>query len=140
MMNSAERLEKLKEIFDDLFEIPDDHVLIVEGQKDKMALWLAGVSGKMVSVQSEGGPLKIAERLFNEKMNAVILTDWDPEGERIAKELQRCLSSLCVRYDFSIRRRLRSVCGNEIRDIESLPSFNARLVNESIRGKEVKTK
>ncbi|MCL2786250.1 MAG: toprim domain-containing protein [Methanomassiliicoccaceae archaeon] len=139
-MNGAERLEKLKEIFDDLFDIPDDHVLIVEGQKDKMALWLAGVSGRMTAVQSEGGPLKVAERLFEEKMNAVILTDWDHEGEKIAKELERCLSSLCIKYDLTIRRRLRSVCGNEIRDIESLPSFNARLVNEHIRGKEVKTK
>jgi len=139
-MNGKERLDKLVEILDDLSEIPDSSALVVEGRKDMMALSLAGIRGIMIAVQSEGGPLRVAERLFNEGMSAIILTDWDREGERIAKELERSLSSLCVRYDGTVRRKLRSVCGNEIKDIESLPSFYARLVNESIRGKEVKTK
>jgi 5S rRNA maturation endonuclease (ribonuclease M5) len=134
-MNKEERLDKLKQIFDDILDIPDDHVIIVEGRKDVMAVSLIGVRVGMIAVQSEGGPLKVAERLFNEKLKAVILTDWDHEGNTIAKELERCLSSLCVKYDTTIRRRLRAVCGNEIKDVESLPSLYSRLVNELLRAR-----
>ena len=134
-MNSEERLEKLERIFDDILEIPDDHVIIVEGRKDMMAMSLIGVRIRMIAVQSEGGPLKVSERLFREKKKAVIFPDWDPEGIGIAKDLERCLSSLCVKYDVTLRKRLRAVCGSEIKDIESLPSFYSRLVNESIRAR-----
>ena len=134
-MNNEERLDKLERIFDDILEIPDDHVIIVEGRKDMMAMSLIGVRIRMVAVQSEGGPLKVSERLFGEKQKAVIFTDWDHEGIGIAKDLERCLSSLCVKYDVMLRKRLRAVCGSEIKDIESLPSFYSRLVNESIRAK-----
>jgi 5S rRNA maturation endonuclease (ribonuclease M5) len=139
-VNSEERLEKLKQIFDDILDIPDDRVIVVEGRKDIMAVSLIGVRVRLIAVQSEGGPLKVAERLFNEKLKAVILTDWDHEGITIAKELERCLSSLCVKYDVTIRKRLRSVCGNEIKDVESLPSLYSRLVNESLRVKRVRNK
>ena len=139
-MNSTERLEKLKEIFDELSDIRNDQAILVEGAKDRMALALAGISGITISVQSDGGPLKVAERLSDERLSAVILTDWDKEGEHIAKELERALSSLCVRYDTKIRSKLRSVCGNEIYDIESLPAFYSRLVTESIRKKEGRNK
>jgi dTMP kinase len=135
-MNNTERLERLGEIVDELCEMPDDQVLLVEGAKDRMAMTLAGVNGKMVIVQAEGGPLRVAEKLFNEKLSAIILTDWDPEGEHIAKELEHALSSLCVRYDTRIRARLRSVCGSEIHDVESLPSFYSRLATEAVRRKE----
>jgi len=135
-MNIEERLDELTEILDDLAEASLTSILLVEGRKDMMAVSLAGAGGRMMAVQSEGGPLRVAERLFDERMSAVILTDWDDEGNSIAKELERSLSSLCVKYDVMIRRRLRRVCGNEIKDVESLPSFYARLVNESIRGKE----
>jgi dTMP kinase len=139
-MNSTERLDRLTELFDELSEMRDDQVLLVEGAKDRMAMSLAGVRGVTISVQSEGGPLRVAERLFKEGLSAIIMTDWDPEGERIAKELEHALSSLCIKYDTKIRAGLRSVCGSEIHDVESLPSFYSRLATESIRKKEGRNK
>ncbi|MDR0778290.1 MAG: hypothetical protein LBE48_02470 [Methanomassiliicoccaceae archaeon] len=135
-MNNAERLEKLDSILDELLEMPSDRVLLVEGIKDRMAMVLLGVNGKIICVQAEGGPLRIAERLHIENLSAVIMTDWDPKGEGIAKELVRYLSSLCVKHDISIRSRLRSLCGGEIRDVQSLPSLYCRLVTEAVRKKE----
>jgi dTMP kinase len=135
-MNNAERLEKLDRILDELLEMPHDSVLLVEGTKDRMAMVLLGVNGIIICVQAEGGPLKVAERLHNEGQSAVIMTDWDPKGEEIAKELKHYLSSLCVKCDISIRARLRSLCGGEIRDVQSLPSLYCRLVTEAVRRKE----
>ena len=136
-MNDLDRrIDALNEVFDELSEISDDQTILVEGSKDRMALSLAGVKGKIMTVQTEGSTLNVAQKLFEEGSGAVILTDWDREGERIAKELENALSSLCVEYDIMIRKKLRSVCGNEIRDIESLPSFYSRLVTESVRKKE----
>jgi len=66
----------------------------------------------------------------------VIMTDWDKKGEDIAAELENALSSVCVKYDGSMRQKLRSVVGNEIKDIESLPSFYSRLVTEAQRRNE----
>jgi len=137
-VNNAERLDALNSIIDDLSEVCAESVLLIEGQKDRMAMTLLGVNAEMIMVQAEGGPLKVAEKLSGERKSAVIMTDWDQKGEEIAKDLERSLSSLCVKYDTSMRSRLRTVCGNEIYDVESLPSFYCRLVTERIRRKEGK--
>jgi dTMP kinase len=135
-MNNAERLEKLDKILDELLEMPSDGVLLVEGTKDRMAMVLLGVNGQIICVQAEGGPLRTAERLHEGGQSAIIMTDWDPKGEEIAKELRRYLSSLCVKCDISIRSKLRSLCGGDIRDVQSLPSLYSRLVTEAVRRKE----
>jgi len=121
-------------------EMCAEMVLLVEGPKDRMAMTLLGVNADIINVQSEGGPLKVAERLCSEHKTAIIMTDWDQKGEKIANDLVRSLSSLCVRYDTSLRSRLRNICGNEIYDVESLPSFYSRLVTESVRRNEGKDK
>ena len=135
-MKNEDRIRRLSELLDELSEECIGRTLLVEGKKDKMAMFLLGINAEMIGVQAEGGPLKAAEKLSSEKREAVILTDWDAKGNKIAKELEQALSSLCVAYNTSLRSKLRSVCGNEIRDIESLPSFYCRLVTESERKKE----
>jgi dTMP kinase len=138
-VNNAERLERLNEVLDEMSEMCLERILLVEGPKDRMAMTLLGVNARIVNVQSDG-PLKIAEKLSEEHESAVIMTDWDQKGDTIAKDLERCLSSLCVKYDTSLRSRLRIICGNEINDVESLPSFYCRLVTESVRRNEGKDK
>jgi len=137
-MNNEERLEKLNVILDELSEMCASRILLVEGPKDRMAMSLLGINTEMISVQAEGGPLKVSEKLYEMKKGAVIMTDWDRTGDEIANDLERSLSSLCVRYDVTIRSKLRWICGNEIYDIESLPSFYCRLVTESVRKNEGK--
>jgi len=139
-VNNEERLERLNAILDDLSDICKERVLLVEGPKDRMAMMLLGINAEMMSVQSDGGPLKVSEKLYEQKKNAVIMTDWDHQGDEIAKDLERTLSSACVKYDATIRSKLRWICGNEIYDVESLPSFYCRLVTESVRRNEGKNK
>jgi len=135
-MRNEERLERLNELLDELSEMCVDKTLLVEGFKDRMAMVLLGVNAEMICVQSEGGPLRVAEKLSEKGTGAVIMTDWDKKGEDIAAEMENALSSLCVKYDASMRQKLRSVVGNEIKDIESLPSFYSRLVTEAQRRSE----
>jgi len=139
-MRNDERLERLNELLDELSEMCADKILLVEGTKDRMAMVLLGVNAEMICVQAEGGPLRAAERLSEKGSGAVIMTDWDDKGNSISYELENALSSVCVKYDTSIRQRLRSVCGNEIYHVESLPSFYSRLVTESVRRSERKDK
>jgi dTMP kinase len=126
-MNQERRLESLEEILEELSLLSRDHVIIVEGPRDREALEDLGIYGEMMAVQSEGGPLKVSETIYGAGKEAVILTDWDHKGETIADELKRNLSALCVHFDRNIRARLRDVCVKDIKDVESLPALYRRL-------------
>ena len=127
-MNDAERLEALEEILDELEALSETHIALIEGNKDRRSLDNLGLSKlKTIEVQREGGPLKAAERLYEMKMPAIILTDWDDRGNRIEKELREQLDSLCIEYDTEIRSRLRDICIKDIKDVESLDSLYSRL-------------
>ena len=96
-MNDAERLEALERILDELGEMSDTHIALIEGNKDRRSLDNLGLCDlRSIEVQREGGPLKAAERLFEMRMPAVILTDWDDRGNRIEKELREQLDALCI--------------------------------------------
>ena len=127
-MNDAERLEALEGILDELEDLSETHIALIEGNKDRRSLDNLGLCNlRSIEVQREGGPLKAAERLYEMRMPAVILTDWDDRGNRIEKELREQLDSLCIEYDTDIRSRLRDVCIKDIKDVESLDSLYGRL-------------
>lgn len=126
-MNQEKRLELLEKNLEELSILSSDHIIIVEGPKDKEALSYLGICGDMVAVQSEGGPLRVSETICAAGKNAVILTDWDHKGDVIADELKRNLSAMCVHFDTQIRARLKDVCVKDIKDVESLPALYRRL-------------
>ena len=127
-MNDAERFEALEEILNELQELSDDHIALIEGNKDRRALDNLGLYDlKTIEVQREGGPLKAAELVSELKLKAVILTDWDDRGNRIERELRDQLDALCVVYNTEIRMRLRNICIKDIKDVESLDSLYKRL-------------
>ena len=129
-MNEEKRLELLEKNLEELSLLAYDHVMIVEGPRDKEALAELCISGEMMAVQSEGGPLRISEKVCALGKKAVILTDWDHKGDIIADELKRNLSSLCIHFDTQIRARLRDVCVKDIKDVESLPALYRRLSSQ----------
>lgn len=128
-MNDEERLQKIMEILDELSELATDHVLLVEGKNDMLALENLGISGKSFMIQSEGGPLKAAEYVASHGGKAVILTDWDRKGGIISSEISAQLSSLGVRYNTDVRARLSLLCKKYIKDVESLDVLVGRLAD-----------
>jgi len=134
-MDPEHRLEGIEQILEELDLMPDNTVVLVEGINDKKALSTLGIRKRMIAVQSEGGPLRASEKVYEMKANAVILTDWDDKGETIAEELRRNLASLSVRYDNNMRSKLGELCVKDIKDIESLPILHRRLTLETRKGR-----
>jgi len=126
-LNDEERLNEITEVLEELKELSRDHVLLIEGLKDKRALSSIGIGGDIFMIQSEGGPIKAAEYASEHGGKAVILTDWDRKGGMIAGELEDQLHSLGVGYDASIRAKLSFLCKKYIKDIESLDTLLERL-------------
>lgn len=127
-MNDRERLEELDAIIDEISEF--DGIVLVEGNKDRRSLDNLGLCHvRTIEVQREGGPLRAAEIVSSEGKDAMILTDWDDRGDRIASQLAEQLDALCIRYDQRTRLRLRDICIKDIKDVESLDSLYERLSN-----------
>lgn len=130
-MNDLERFEELEAILSELQDISGDSIVLIEGNKDRKALNALGLNDvPTIEVQREGGPLRTAERVAGTGKKAIILTDWDDRGNRIAADLKHHLDSLCVNYDLRIRSRLRAVCIRDIKDVESLDSLYKRLSDQ----------
>ena len=132
-MDAAERLEWFDSIIEDLDQLALTHILLVEGKNDVLALHELGVEADMFCVQSGGGPVRASEYAWEKGRPAVILTDWDRRGDSLADDLRRNLSSLCVKYDDSIRDRLARVCGPFCRDVESVHLIRRMLEREAAR-------
>lgn len=125
-MTDAERLEEIYELLSELDELSKDHVLLIEGKKDRRALTALGVSGDMFQIQSDGGPVKAAEYVEEHGGKCVVLTDWDDRGDMLADRLCEMLDDHAV-VDTHIRRGLRRLCSSYIKDMESLDSLVGRL-------------
>jgi len=127
-MNDERILEILNETVEEIGE--SDAIVLVEGRKDKESLRNIGIGNDMIMVQSEGGPMKASEAVFNAGRSAIILTDWDRKGEILANDLARNLGALDVEYDLRFRERLRTFTKKYVKDAESLDSLMARLEEE----------
>ena len=127
-MNDEERLAEITEVLEELKELSEDHIILIEGLKDKKALSAVGIKGDIFMIQSEGGPIKAAEYVYEHGGEAVILTDWDRKGGTIAHELESQLSALGLVYDISIRTKLSILCKKYIKDVESLDTLLERLL------------
>ena len=126
-MNDDERLRRLDEILDRIQSMSSGHVILVEGKNDRRSLLDLNLSLDTIEVQRDGGPLRAAEMVYESGKKAIILTDWDDRGDRLAKDLSEQLSALCISYDMNIRKDLRDICIKDIKDVESLHSLYVRL-------------
>lgn len=131
-MNDDERLRRLDEILDRIQSMSSDHVILVEGKNDRRSLLDLNLSLDTIEVQRDGGPLRAAEMVYESGKKAIILTDWDDRGDRLAKDLSEQLSALCTSYDMNIRKDLRDICIKDIKDVESLHSLYVRLERNAL--------
>ena len=122
-MTDEERLEAIHLLLERLDELSSDHVLLVEGKKDREALDALGIRGDIFQVQSGGGPVAAADYVREHGGRAVILTDWDRRGNTLAGDLQRLLEGNSSDVDTQVRRELSGLCRMYIKDIESLDSL-----------------
>lgn len=97
--NSLTVMKDLKGILDGI-EVP----VIVEGDSDRFTLRRLGVEN---IIPLNGKPLfKIASKISRESREAVVLTDFDSEGRKIAKKLNDLLTSFGVTPDERTRKEV----------------------------------
>ena len=131
-MTDSEQLSALEDLLAELTDLSETHILIVEGKKDCEALSNLGISGDMFTMQSGGGPVRAGEYVSSHGGKAVVLTDWDLRGDRLAERLAEILSKGPDDTDFKIRSGLRHLCRMYIKDVESLDTFVLGLRAKSI--------
>jgi len=129
MRDPRETLEELTIILDELRDRPQNQVIIVEGQKDRAAMTVLGISGDVWQVHGPNTVFNLAERLAMENKEAIILTDWDRKGGQLARLLRSALVANGIAFDDTHRRRIVKLVKKEIKDIESLPAFFTRLIS-----------
>lgn len=127
VMSDEVRLEEILKVLGRLKELSADHVILVEGRKDREALAYLGISGDVFQIQSSGGPSAAAEYVESRGGKAVILTDWDRRGGNLAAALRDILGRDNPDIDGSVREDLSRLSRHYIKDVEALDSLVYRL-------------
>jgi len=126
-MNAEERYEAIVAVVDELAEASTRAPVIVEGAQDVRALRALGVMGEVVPLNRGTTVFVACERLAAEHREAIILTDWDARGGRLARLLRDGLAANGVRAEESIRARLAFLCQKEIKAVEDLHRYLERI-------------
>jgi dTMP kinase len=121
--------EDLRSILEDLVERNRTAPIIVEGERDVRALRALGVVGEIRPINRGSTLFRLCEDIARDHREAVILTDWDVRGGRLARQLRDGLAANAVRYDDDIRARLAKACRKEISDVESLDRLVGRVAS-----------
>ncbi|MDH3365682.1 MAG: toprim domain-containing protein [Thermoplasmata archaeon] len=127
MMSPIERFERIMKLIDELEELSGKMPVVVEGLRDIRALKLLGVERNVVSLSKGMSILAFCEFLSKEWSSAVILTDWDRKGGRLARKLKEAFEASGVKPVVDVRTQLAYLAKKEVKDIESLPTYVRRL-------------
>jgi 5S rRNA maturation endonuclease (ribonuclease M5) len=130
-----ERLETdLRKVLEDLAEKNRQAPVIVEGEYDKRALRALGIGGDIRMINEGSTIFGLCESIASAHREAIILTDWDVRGGRLARQLRDALSANGVRFDEELRARLTRLCRKDITDVESLHGFVERVAEHASSG------
>jgi 5S rRNA maturation endonuclease (ribonuclease M5) len=130
-----ERLEQdLQKVLEELTEKNRLVPIIVEGEYDRRSLRALGLLGDIRMVNEGSTIFGLCESIAAAHREAIILTDWDVRGGRLARQLRDGLSANGVRFDEGLRARLTRLCRKDITDVESLHGFVERVAEHASSG------
>ncbi len=133
-MDWDELYTDLQRVLEDLAEKNRRAPIIVEGEYDKRSLRSLGLTGDIRMINQGSTVFGLCESIAAGHGEAIILTDWDVRGGRLARQLRDGLSANGVRYDEQIRARLTRLCRKDITDVESLHAFVDRVAEHAASG------
>ncbi|MDZ7687852.1 MAG: toprim domain-containing protein [Halobacteriales archaeon] len=134
--SSRERLRCLDEVLESVQRKADETPapVLVEGRKDEVALSSLGIEAETVRISGNGRSLaETAERVSRRYEEAILLTDWDAEGNALKSKMKPLLESHGVVPRTAHRKRIRDLTAKEIHDVESLPRQRTRMRTETRR-------
>ena len=126
-MDWEELHRDLSKVLEDLAEKNRLAPIIVEGEYDRRALRALGVEGDVRLINEGSTIFRLCESIAASHREAIILTDWDVRGGRLARQLRDGLAANGVRFDEELRARLTRLCRKDITDVESLHTFVERV-------------
>ena len=126
-MNAFERkLEEIKRILEELRQISSEGALIiVEGEKDVKSLRKLGIEGEILPVKAFGRSFidVLGEIEQWRMMEVVLLMDFDRRGREWTMRLAKHLEAMKAKPNLTLWRRLLSLTGRDVKDIEGLSRY-----------------
>src|SRR5437879_12249950 len=103
MMDWEQLHQDLEQVLEDLAEKNRQAPIIVEGEYDRRALRALGLMGAVRLINEGTTIFGLCEYISTDHREAIILTDWDVHGVRIARELRDGLAANGVSFDEELR-------------------------------------
>jgi len=99
-------------------------VVIVEGKRDEKALRAMGYNGPLIKVMSSGLSLqRIASRIGARYTKAILLLDYDRQGEKLSARLRMLLEREGIDVDDEARENILGAVEGTIKGVEELIRF-----------------
>ena len=126
-----ERAERLRIIFQALYEVNKRVPVIVEGKRDVAALRKIGLVGEIITLHRGNGIYEFCEDIAERFHRVVLLMDWDSKGEDIFKSVSSHLRGLWEEFS-PFREIVKVLCQKDIKDIEGVPLLLERLAGSEV--------
>ena len=131
-MDGSERLENVEKVLNELREMAESGaIIIVEGKRDRHSLRELGVQGQIM-LATYSPLLSFTEKVSQKCNDAVIMTDWDAHGERLAMRIIEYLRSMGTTPNNKLRLRLKSLVKKEISTVEDLSRYVEKLRQKTL--------
>lgn len=117
---ARERLEDLEDVLMELRLANDAAAVIVEGDRDEIALRNLGLGGEILKLNRGMQVFTFAESLNGSHSEVVLLTDWDRMGGHLAKLLREALEANGIRVNDAFRKDLIRATNGQVRHVEGL--------------------
>ena len=114
---------RVGKILDRIASIGNDSVIIVEGVRDEESLRRLGIRGNIYRLKSSRIGLREFAAAISSYKEAIILTDFDREGEELAVRIQRELAPVRVRANNSFWNQLRGLVSSDVKSVEDLADY-----------------
>ena len=128
-MNYEKTFEDLEKKLLELIEENKTIPIIVEGEKDILALRKLGVNGLIISVNKGVSLTDFCDRLVQDYDELIILTDWDRRGGYLCHTIKKNLEG---RVKCNLNYREFFAKHSMIKTIEGLPSW-IQTIKDKIR-------
>lgn len=136
-MDDLQRAERLKKVFEALYEINKRIPIIVEGRRDVRALRTIGLVGDIITLHSGRGLYEFCDDIAERYHKIIILLDWDEKGESLHKKISAHLKGMWEEFS-AFREIIKILCQKDIKDIEGIPILLERLAGQEVKVGEEK--
>jgi 5S rRNA maturation endonuclease (ribonuclease M5) len=120
------RTERIHQVLDKLSkEAEKGTLLVVEGQKDVIALRELNVQGNVISSKTSGKSFldTLTEIEQRNAREVILLLDFDRRGVEWTHRLKQHLEKTRIKPNLTFWNELYGLVGRDVKDIEGLPAY-----------------